>query len=132
MDWLEEIALRDQAQIHELLGGKAVADISTDPRLGRADKIKRVKEQVRRWRFPRLAETEDAIRVKIQALKLHPGVRLSVAPGLEGGRLQVECSAASHEELKDLTATLSEALEKAGTSEIFDLLSGARPGKGRE
>jgi hypothetical protein len=132
MDWLEEIALRDQAQIHELLSGKVVADITTDPRLGRADKLKRVKEQVRRWRFPRLAEAEGAIRTKIQALKLHPGVRLSVPPGLEGGRVQVEFSAASHEELKQLTAKLSEALEKAVASEIFELLSGARPEKGRK
>jgi hypothetical protein len=129
MDWLEEIALRDDAQIHQILGRKILGDITTDPRLGRADKLKRVKEQVRRWRFPRLAETEDAIREKIQALKLHPTVRLSVPPGLEGGRLQVEFSAASHEELKQLSAKLSDALAKAVSAEIFELLSGARPEK---
>lgn len=127
MDWLEEIALRDDAPIHEILGRKMVGDITTDPRLGRADKLKRVKDQVRRWRFPRLAETEDAIRAKIQGLKLHPGVRLSVPPGLEGGRLQVEFSAASHEELKQFTAKLSEAAENTVVAEIFELLSGVRP-----
>lgn len=132
MDWLEEIALRDEAPIHQVLGRKIVGDITTDPRLGRADKLKRVKEQVRRWRFPRLAETEDAIRTKIQALKLHPGVRLSVPPGLEGGRLQVEFSAASHEELKQLTVKLSDALEKTAMAEIFELLSGARPEEDRK
>jgi hypothetical protein len=132
MDWLEEIALRDDAQIHQILGRKILGDITTDPRLGRADKLKRVKEQVRRWRFPRLAETEDAIREKIQALKLHPTVRLSVPPGLEGGRLQVEFSAASHEELKQLSAKLSDALAKAVSAEIFELLSGARPEKDRK
>jgi len=125
MDWLEEIALRDRVQIHEILGRKVVGEITTDPRLGRADKLKRVKEQVRRWRFPRLAETEDAIRVKIQALKLHPGVRVSVPAGLEGGRLQIEISAASHRELKQLMTRLSEALEKTEVKEIFALLSGA-------
>jgi hypothetical protein len=132
MDWLEEIALRDQVNIHQILGRQIVGDITTDPRLGRADKLKRVKEQVRRWRFPRLAETEDGIRGKIQALKLHPGVSLAVPPGLEGGRLQVEFSAASYEELKQLTAKLSDALEKTVTAEIFALLSGARPEKDRE
>ena len=54
-----------------ILTSKAIDDIATDPRLGRADKLKRIKEQLRRLRFPRLAETEDAIRAKIQALKLH-------------------------------------------------------------
>lgn len=129
IDWLEEIALRDHTPIHELLGRRVVADAATDPRLGRSDKLKRVKEQLRRWRFPRLAETEDAIRGKIQALKLHPGVRLSVPPGLEGGRLQVEFSAASHEELTRLTAQWNGAVEQSGVAEIFDLLSGARPAK---
>jgi hypothetical protein len=129
IDWLEEIALRDHQPIHEILGNRVVAEAATDPRLGRADKLKRFKEQLRRWRFPRMAETEDAIRGKIQALKLHPGVRLSVPPGLEGGRLQVEFSAASHEELKQLTVKWNGAVEQSGVSEIFDLLSGARPAK---
>lgn len=132
MDWLEEIALRDQAPIHQVLGRTMVGDITTNPRLGRADRLKRLKEQVRRWRFPRLAETEDAIRTKIQALKLHPSVRLSAPPGLEGGRLQVEFSAASHEELNRLTAKLSNALEETVMAEIFELLSGARPEKDRK
>ncbi|HSK30759.1 MAG TPA: hypothetical protein VLA17_12430 [Candidatus Limnocylindria bacterium] len=124
MDWLDEIALRDQARIYEVLNDRAVVDISTDPRLGRADRLKRVKEQIRRVRFPRLAETEDAIRAKIRALKLHPGITLSVPQGLEGGRLQVEFSAAREAELKQLAEQLCAAIEKPVVAEIFALLSG--------
>jgi hypothetical protein len=43
---------------------------------------------------------------------------------LEGGRLQVEFSAARHQELKNLSAKLSEAVEKSTVAEIFNLLSG--------
>lgn len=124
MDWFEEIALRDQTKIHEVLNYKAVTDITTDPRLGRADRLKRVKEQIRRLRFPRLAETEDAIRAKIQALRLHPGIKLSVVPGLEGGRLQVEFSAGREAELKQLAEQFAAAIERPGVAEIFALLSG--------
>jgi len=124
MDWLEEIALRDRSRVCDVLGSKAITDIKTDPRLGRADKVKRIKEQLRRSRFPRLAETEDAIRAKIQALKLHPEIRLSVPPSLEEGRLRVEFSATNHEELKRLIAKLTEAKENSIIPEIFDLLSG--------
>jgi hypothetical protein len=124
MDWLEEISLRDDATIHEILARPAVVSIGTDPRLGRADKLKRIKEQLRRWRFPRLAAVEDSIRVKIQALKLPAEVRLSVPPGLEGGRLQVEFSAGSVAELRTFTQRLSDAASTAHTAEIFDLLSG--------
>jgi hypothetical protein len=124
MDWLEEIALRDRLRACEVLDRKAITDIKTDPRLGRADKLKRIKEQLRRSRFPRLAETEDAIRGKIQALKLHPEIRLTVLPGLEEGKLRVEFSATNREELKRLTAKLTETEENSIITEIFELLAG--------
>ena len=126
MDWLEEIALRDQSTIHEILGGSVITEIHTDPRLGRADKVKRIKDQLRRIRFPRLAETEDAIQKRIQSLKLQPEIRVSLPPGLEGGRIQVEISAASREELRRASKKLSDATENELTAEIFTLLSGGR------
>ena len=124
MDWLEEIALRDRQSIHAILTSKPIDDSATDPRLGRADRLKRVKEQIRRLRFPRLAETEDAIQARIQELKLHPAIRVSVPPGLEGGQVRVEFSAASHEELKQLAVKLHEAADKVSMAEIFALLAG--------
>jgi hypothetical protein len=126
MDWLEEIGLRDRLRIHDVLRSKAIAHIETDPRLGRADKLKRIKEQVRRLRFPRLAETEDAIRNEIQALKLAPEICLSVPSGLEEGSLQVEFKATSHDELKRMMAQLNDAVEKDSVREIFELLAGRR------
>ena len=69
MDWLEEISLRDQLRIDEILSRRDIVDIQTDPRLGRADKLKRIKEQIRRMRFPRLAETEDALRTQNSRIK---------------------------------------------------------------
>ena len=124
MDWLEEVALRDGASIKAILTSQSIDGIHTDPRLGRADKLKRIKEQVRRLRFPRLAQTEDAIRQNIQVLRLLPAIRLSVAPGLEGGRLQVEFSCATSEELANLSLRLSQASAKAEAGEIFRLLAG--------
>jgi hypothetical protein len=124
MDWLEEIGLRDRLTIHDVLRSKTIADIETDPRLGRADKLKRIKEQVRRLRFPRLAETEDAIRHEIQSLKLVPEIRLSVPSGLEEGSLQVEFKATSHDELKRMVAQLNNVAEKDSVREIFALLAG--------
>src|SRR3712207_3093283 len=68
LEWLEEIALRDSASIRNLLNGPAVIDTLSAPRLGRSDKLKRVKEHFRRARFPRLARIEDAIAARIQRL----------------------------------------------------------------
>ncbi len=109
MDWLEEIALRDGKPIQDILAEKPIYDASTDPRLGRADRLKRIKEQLRRRRFPRLAETEDQIRNHINSLKLQPEIRLSVTPGLEGGQLNVEFEAGTTAEFKAAVRKLSEA-----------------------
>src|SRR6266481_2846524 len=48
MDWLEEIRLRDQSKIREILASKPITDVESDPRLGRADMLKRIKEEIRR------------------------------------------------------------------------------------
>lgn len=125
MDWLEEIALRDNCGIEVILAEKVIKTIETDPRLGRADKLKRVKEEVRRRRFPRLTHTEDALKARIAGLKLHPEIVLSAPPGLEGGRLRVEFSASSQDELKRLAAKLADAAGKKEIGEAFALLAGS-------
>ena len=124
MDWLEEIASREQLKIEEILASKPFIDLASDPRLGRADKVKRIKEAIRRRRFPRLAQTEDAIRARIHQLKLHPEIRLRVPLGLEGGRLAVELDASSHDEFKRLVIKLADAATDNRVREIFALLAG--------
>jgi hypothetical protein len=124
MDWLEEMALRDGKSIQNILADRPIYDASTDPRLGRADRLKRIKEQLRRRRYPRLAQTEDQIRTHINALKLHPEIHLSVVPGLEGGHLKVEFQSGSLAELSAFVAKLSEVLSLRPMGAIFELLSG--------
>lgn len=127
MDWLEEISLRDGLHARQILANGAVPDVESDPRLGRADKLKRIKEQVRKLRFPRLAQTEDSIRARIQELKLQPGIRLTVPAGLEGGRLRIEFDASSQDELQRLIARLADATAKEAVREIFAMLAGRTP-----
>jgi hypothetical protein len=125
MDWLEEIALRDGSAIHETLGDKAIVEIRTDARLGRADRVRKIKEELWRRRFPRLAETEKAIQKQIRELKLHPELLVSVPPGLEGGKLAVAFAAASQDEFRRAVKKLGEAAERESLAQIFAMLSGA-------
>jgi hypothetical protein len=134
MDWLEEIALRDGIAIGEILRSKNISEIRTDPRLGRADRLKRIKDQVRRIRFPRVSQIEDSIQSKIRQLKLPSAVKLSVPAGLEGGDLQIEFSAGSPAEFKSILAKLGAAAESESLAEIYVLLNGAaktEPGPAR-
>src|SRR5690242_6211823 len=129
MEWLEEIAIRDSLGIDEILRSEALEKIESDPRLGRADKLKRIKEHIRRLRFPRLSETEDAVRKHIRTLGLEPQVRVSAPAGLEGGKLHAEFSAATLEEFKRCVGKLADAAEAQSLAEAFALLAGPVPDK---
>jgi hypothetical protein len=123
-DWLEEIALRDGGTLRQVLERKTLSRILSDPRLGRSDKLKCLKEEMRRLRFPRLARIEQEIQEQIRDLKLGSQIQMNVPPGLEGGALTVQMRATHFEELRRLVAELDKALEKDGVKRIFALLSG--------
>jgi len=122
MDWSEEIASRDCVAVATIFADRVFGDIATDPRLGRADKVKKIKDNLRRMRFPRLARAEDEIQEKIGVFKLQPEIRMTVPPGLEGGKLHVEFSVTNQQDFKRLAGKLAAAAEKNVASEIFMLL----------
>lgn len=129
-DWLEEIVLRDGGTIRQTLERATLSRILSDPRLGRNDKLKYLKEEVRRLRFPRLARMEQEIQERIRGLKLGPQIQMRVPPGLEGGALTVEVRATHFEELKGLVAELDRALERDSVKTIFALLCGEEKNAG--
>jgi hypothetical protein len=124
LDWMEEIALRDGVSLCEILKGDSLLRISSDPRLSRNDKLKHMKEELRRLRFPRLARIEEEIRRRVHELKLSAQIQITVAPGLEGGGLTVQMKAGSYEELARLAKELGALPERKAMREIFDLLEG--------
>jgi hypothetical protein len=128
LDWLEEISLRDGVTPAAIVKGEVFSRLLSDPRLGRSDRLKSAKEELRRLRFPRLSRIEKEIEEKIRELKLKPHIRVTIPPGLEGGTLTVRIEAASCEELKRSVAELADALEKKEMEEIFLFLRGEAEG----
>ncbi|MGH7773457.1 MAG: hypothetical protein ACREQA_14630 [Candidatus Binatia bacterium] len=124
LDWLEEISVRDGMSLCKILRGESVLRILSNPRLNRNDKLKHIKEEMRRLRFPRLTQIEGEIHKRIRELNLKPQVQISIPPGLEGGFLTVQARAASYEELERLVGEMRRALEKETMKEIFALLRG--------
>lgn len=124
LDWLEEIHLRDGTSPSEVLRKESVSRILSDPRLGRNDKLKRLKDELRRLRFPRLSRIEEEIQKKIREMKLKPQIRTLVPPGLEGGALTLQLKASSYEEMRELVRELERVLEREEMKELFDLLRG--------
>ena len=64
-------------------------------------------------------------KARILELKLSPDITMAAPPGLEGGRLRVEFSASSQQELKRLAAKLAQAADGEAVREAFALLAGA-------
>jgi hypothetical protein len=124
IEWLEEISLRDHVAITDILAKDPIARIATDPRLGRVDKLRQIKQQMRRLRFPRLSAIEDSIHSRIRELKLKAPVRLSVPAGLEGAKLHVEFDASTQEEFLSAVRELAEARHHPSMDRIFALLRG--------
>ncbi|HKX51761.1 MAG TPA: hypothetical protein VJQ48_15130, partial [Candidatus Binatia bacterium] len=69
------------------------------------------------------------IQSKILQLKLPPAVSVSVPAGLEGGDLQIEFTAGSPAEFKNILAKLGAAAESESLAEIFILLNGSANGE---
>ena len=124
LDWLEEIALRDGVSFCEIFNGEALRKISSNPRLGRNDKLKQIKEELRRLRFPRLARMEDEICRRVRGMKLDPQIVVTVPSGLESGAVTVQVKATDCDEMKRLIGDLVQLSEGEQIKQIFALLRG--------
>ncbi|MBI2091242.1 MAG: hypothetical protein HYT78_21295 [Deltaproteobacteria bacterium] len=124
LDWLDEISLRDGLSPRDVLSSEPLVRIFSDPRLSRSDKLKRIKEEVRRLRFPRLSRIEDAIQQTVRDMGLSSRIQVIIPPGLEGGTVTVQLKSASYEELKRLVVELGRASETDRARRLFELLRG--------
>ncbi len=123
LDWCVEISLRDGCSITSVIDGRELAPILSDSRMGRNDRLKHAKETLRRLRYPRLTRIEDEVRRRIRSLKLDPRIRITVAPGLEGG-LKVELHAGGAEALARLAREVESLAENDTAKAVFALLEG--------
>lgn len=123
LDWCVEISLRDGCSIAAIMDGEELAPTLSDSRMGRNEKLKHAKEALRRLRYPRLTRIEDEVRGRLRSLKLDPRIRVTVAPGLEGG-LKVELHAGSVEALARLAREVESLAGNDSAIEIFALMEG--------
>ena len=123
LDWCVEISLRDGCSVASVIDGKELAPTLSDSRMGRNDKLKHAKEALRRLRYPRLTHIEDEVRSRLRSLKLDPRIRITVAPGLEGG-LKVELQASGVEALARLAREVESLADNDTAREVFALMEG--------
>ncbi|MGH7963599.1 MAG: hypothetical protein ACRERD_17540 [Candidatus Binatia bacterium] len=121
LDWLEEIALRDGGTIHDLLARPEIRR-ALDAKLGRNDKLKAVKDALRRLRYPRLSRLEEELRAAVKALDLGSRVCVSFPPALEGDEVTVAIRARNVQELAESLTRLQQRIDDGTFQHVFDLL----------
>lgn len=120
LDWLEEITARDGGTARELLTRKAISQ-PLQSTLSRNDKLKAVKEAVRRIRYPRLSRLEEELRAGVKALDLGNRIQLSFPPTLEGEEITVEIKARDPQELLDHLDRLQHRVADGSLLRLFAL-----------
>lgn len=120
-DWLEEIALRDQRTVQDVLHLPEVQRPLTS-QTARNEKLKGVKAALRKVRYPRLSHLEAGLHAEVKALDLGGRVRVSFPPALEGDEITITLTVRNAKELDDCVARLRRRLDDGRVQAIFDLL----------
>jgi hypothetical protein len=121
LDWLEEIVLRDGSTVCSLLARPELRR-PLDAKLSRNDKLKAVKDALRKLRYPQLSRLEDNLRAAVKALDLGGRVRVSFPPAFEGDEVTVEITARNVKELDESVTRLQRQLDDGALQRVFDLL----------
>jgi hypothetical protein len=121
LDWCEETVLRDGGTVAELLTRPDLRRL-LEAKLGRNDKLKAVKDALRKIRYPRLSRLEEDLRAAVKALDLGGRIQVSFPPALEGEEITVTIKARKVQELRDELELLRRRVEDGAVQRLFDLL----------
>jgi hypothetical protein len=121
IDWLEETALRDGGTSRGVLSQPEIRHPLAS-KLSRNDKLKAVKDALRRVRYPRLSRLEEDLKVAVKALDLGGRVRISFPPSFEGDEVTMEIKARNAKELDESVVRLRQRLDDGRLQQIFNLL----------
>lgn len=120
LDWLEEILARDGGTGRELLSRVEIHQ-PLQAQLSRNDKLKAVKDALRRIRYPRLSRLEEELRSAVKALDLGNRIQVLFPLSLEGGEITVELKACNLKELADNLLRLQQRVEDGALQRLFEI-----------
>ena len=121
LDWLEEIAARDEQTIADILERRELRRARATPG-SRNDKLKAVKTALRKIRYPRLTRLEENVRQAVKALDLGRAGQVSFPPDFEGDEVTVTLTARDVHALQDGLSQLQQRLDDGRFQRVFDAL----------
>ena len=121
LDWLEEIAARDEQSVTDILERRELRSARTTPG-SRHDKLKAVKTMLRKIRYPRLTRLEENVRQAVKALDLGRVGQVSFPPDFEGDEVTLTLTVRNVHELRDVLSQLQQRLEDSRFQRVFEAL----------
>jgi hypothetical protein len=118
LDWLEEIRARDGGTVQEILLRREISQ-PFHTKLPRNDKLKAVKEALRRIRYPRLSRLEEELRSAVKALDLGNRIQVSFPPSYENEEITVELKARNLKELTESLLRLQRRVDDGALQRLF-------------
>lgn len=116
---IDEIARREVIAPIEVITSKQIRAIMDDKGRNRPEKTRKVRDYLKRRRFPTLTKAEDRFLVNLKSLKLGNSIQLSAPPYFEGTSYTVRLSFKTLEELKQQLEVLGKAAEKPAFQKII-------------
>ncbi len=120
MELMFEICRREDTDASELLRSGDLEAIDLDIELNRPQKSARVRELLKKRRYPRLTEAEERFDEWLRSLRLAGTVSVKHPPYFEGTTRRVEFSARSHQELGDTLRVLWDLYNNGKLAPLFD------------
>jgi hypothetical protein len=127
VDWLEEIVLRDGGSIGAVLDQREIQRPLTtkQSRQSRNDRLKAVKDALRKLRYPHIARLEEELHKSVKALDLGRRVHIAFPPAFEGDEVTFEIKVRNVKDLVDSLSRLQQRIDDQSLQHLFDLLDEA-------
>jgi hypothetical protein len=121
LELLDEISVRERLEIADVLARPALARLLTEAR-SRPDRARDFVGELRRMRYPRLAELSQRLHSEIAALKLPASIRVVLPPRLGSDELTVQLTVSSAGALDRALKAIGDRRE--GIARIIGMLGG--------
>jgi hypothetical protein len=116
---IEDICRRDSCRVSACFQSLGVDDILADPQPSRPQKVERVRQALRRSRYPQLSAYEQQFHATVRELRLPSQIHLQPPPYFEGQHYRVSFTFNSRQELLQVAQSLAHA---AANNAVDDLL----------
>lgn len=109
----DEIAIREDIAIEDVLASRKINDIISDSDLDHAQKARMIRDYLKSRRFPHLTRGQDQFDEFTVSLALGPNLKLIPPPGFEGNTYMLTVSFRNTDELSTLHSSISGLLRNS-------------------